>query len=166
MGQMEFEWERVDQPVLAEAAGAVPTLTTTLTPVDPITVKKSSFDFSLGIPAVVTQGEAFVLSASLVNNTNLVQDFKMIAADATAFLFSGFKKSSFRVLPGKTHTISWVVYPLQTGQHALPHVKILCKRYNDTVLPESRVRRSVFVAPPHPSGVDDGGAASTSGAAQ
>ena len=76
---------------------------------------------------------------------NKVEQFSLNVAESEAFLFAGFKQSSFSVLPEGTHTVSLRLVPVNPGRCFLPRVVVISKR-NDREIFTSE-SRSVFVLP-------------------
>eukprot|EP00003_Mantamonas_plastica_P016701 TRINITY_DN2789_c0_g2_i2.p1 TRINITY_DN2789_c0_g2~~TRINITY_DN2789_c0_g2_i2.p1 ORF type:complete len:230 (-),score=74.63 TRINITY_DN2789_c0_g2_i2:17-706(-) len=110
------------------------------------TIHSGIFDVKVDSPASGTLGEPMVMQISIGNASVISQPIAVTVSETEEFMYSGFKKASFQILPGETTTLNFQLVPVHTGMLNLPQVHVQPKRY-DGVLPVLEEVRTLFVFP-------------------
>ncbi|KAJ3278121.1 hypothetical protein HK104_002636 [Borealophlyctis nickersoniae] len=79
------------------------------------------------LPADAQVGTLFTLQYTLHNTTLTLADLQAHIEVTDAFVFSGYKQASFRMLPLATHTLWYNCLPLVSGRCAIPKLRIVRK---------------------------------------
>ena len=73
-------------------------------------------------------GDPFTLTYHIHNPTFALAEINIQVDVTDAFVFSGYKHASFRVLPLTNHQLYYNCYPIAAGLVRLPKLKVLVKK--------------------------------------
>lgn len=94
-----------------------------------IPVHLSSIFVSCDHPAFGIARSPFTLTYNLFNRTEKVQEYTLTIETSEAFMMSGNKQLSLKVIPMQKHSLSYVLYPLVAGDNvSLPTLRLKSTR--------------------------------------
>ncbi|TRY69565.1 hypothetical protein TCAL_07632 [Tigriopus californicus] len=94
-----------------------------------VPVHLSSIFVSCDHPAFGRARSPFTLTYNLFNRTEKVQEYTLTIETSEAFMMSGNKQLSLKVFPMRTHSLSYILYPLVAGDNVtLPTLRLSSAR--------------------------------------
>lgn len=85
------------------------------------------------MPSEAYVGEPFTLTYTVNNPTLLLAELAATIELTDAFVFSGYKQMTFRVLPLSSTRFYYNCYPILTGRVKLPRLKVVVKKEGTVV---------------------------------
>ena len=123
MGKYVIKWSREDSSFS----------TTSTFELSNVKVCLSSLFAMATMPAFGTVRTPLTLSYSVYNRTDKVQEYSLSIEPSEAFMMSGNKQLHFKILPERSYSLSYVLYPLLAGENvALPTIKLVSTRVTQT----------------------------------
>jgi hypothetical protein len=90
-----------------------------------VKVCQSSLYAEAKLPPYAVARTPFGVVYHLTNRTDIVQEFTLAMESSEAFMLSGNKQQHFKIPPGSTYDLNYVLYPLLAGEAvALPMPKL------------------------------------------
>ncbi|ORX82554.1 hypothetical protein BCR32DRAFT_267562 [Anaeromyces robustus] len=119
-----------------------------LIPLHNIEVNAEPIKIAAAIPSDVYLGEVFTLTYYITNLTLSIEELSITMNSQNSFSFSGYKQTTFDLLPLSTHILHYNLYPLTVGHLKLPEFNIQCKTQN--INPKICSTKLAVSQQPHP----------------
>jgi len=132
----------------AKAGVEVPDHTVTHIPLPKVSIQQTPFETLIDTPDHGVVGGVLPHTITIINNTNIMQDFSLSVSENSAFLVAGDKKTYFRVNPRNSYKVQHNLLPLSVGRVSYPKFELKATRMDKT-LPVSQQERFVFIKPAH-----------------
>ncbi|CAK9135377.1 unnamed protein product [Ilex paraguariensis] len=149
MGRVCLRWKRKygtgEQPDSCSTASEV--LTKHSLP--EVNVELPPLVVSLECPPHAILGNPFTYTIRIQNQTQLLQEIKVLLADSQSFVLSGSHNDTIFVLPKSSHILGYKLVPLASGSQRLPKVTVTTTRYSAGFQP-SIAASTLFVFPSKP----------------
>lgn len=114
-----------------------------------VAVEVSPLVVSLDYPPFAILGEPFTYLVKIQNQTDLLQEVKLILGDAQSMVLSGSHSDTVYILPQSHHTLTYQAVPLFSGSQQLPKVTVTSTRYS-AGFQASSAASTVFIFPSKP----------------
>ncbi|ORY80074.1 DUF1683-domain-containing protein [Neocallimastix californiae] len=117
-------------------------------PLHHIEVNAEPIKIAAAIPSNVYLGEVFTLTYYITNLTLNIEELSITMNSQNSFSFSGYKQTTFDLLPLSTHILHYNLYPLTVGHLKLPELNIQCK--TQSINPKICSTKLMITQQPHP----------------
>jgi len=127
MGSIKVKWNRLENnsTVFNQTKLIIP----------PIEINNSPYSMKILVPTFGIVGTLFPYNVEVVNNTDLMQEFKLTVKESSAFLLGGKKEDCFSVLPYSTRTLRLDCFALIAGRQPLPLISVVSVKENRELSP-------------------------------
>lgn len=96
-------------------------------PLHNIEINAEPIKITTAVPSNVYLGEVFTLTYYITNLTLNIEELSITMNSQNSFSFSGYKQTTFDLLPLSTHILHYNLYPLTVGHLKLPEFNIQSK---------------------------------------
>ncbi len=125
VGKYVVKWVRVENIQNKDEAELQEMAAVSTFELQSVTVCQSSLFAAAKLPPYAVARTPFGVTYSLVNRTDIVLEFNLTMESSEAFMLAGNKQQHFKIPPGRTHDLNYVLYPLLAGEAvALPRPKL------------------------------------------
>jgi hypothetical protein len=95
-------------------------------------IEKHGVGFRVELPSHALFNVPFNVHYEITNNSPLeMEELYGVCDGNDNFVFSGFKQTTFKILPLQTYVLTYRYWPLRSGQLQLPHLH-MSKKINDS----------------------------------
>jgi len=117
-------------------------------PLHNVEINAEPIKIAAAIPSNVYLGEVFTLTYYITNLTLNIEELSITMNSQNSFSFSGYKQTTFDLLPLSTRILHYNLYPLTVGHLKLPELNIQCK--TQSINPKICSTKLIVTQQPHP----------------
>ena len=126
LGKYIIKWIREDEASANKNDTEEELLAVSTYELQSVRVCQSSLYAEAYLPAFATARIPFGLEYVLKNKTDVMLEFNLAMEPSEAFMLSGNKQQHFKIPPGASYKLNFVLYPLLAGEAvALPRLRVL-----------------------------------------
>jgi len=145
LGDLLIRWKRnPDYQMFTMPA----TFNQSFIPLHNVEINAEPIKIAAAVPSNVYLGEVFTLTYYITNLTLNIEELSITMNSQNSFSFSGYKQTTFDLLPLSTHILHYNLYPLTVGHLKLPEFVIQCKTQN--INPKICSTKMMVTQQPHP----------------